>query len=298
MKIENDVLKLLTKRRPGMDVKKFYKIGRGFYYPLNEWVYLYEIDRFKLRIIATASQTRGTAYFSGLTAAIIYGAPVPAGIAKLPFRPEITNIKSGRSKSKYVEYKSTKRQIECQCINLYGISMYVAMPAFAVAEMGKTDILTNIFPVADYLLREGRVSREEIDRALAFYKGTKGVGRAKKIAKLLSVFSESVAESVTKAIIVGNDLQLPVQQYVLGKYRIDFVWPMLKLILEFDGLEKLLNMGKKDIVENLEAMFERDDFIATNGFRVLHVLYSYLLYPEKLVTLLKKNGIPRHKYGL
>ncbi|MDR0847236.1 MAG: hypothetical protein LBN08_06955 [Lactobacillales bacterium] len=300
MKIENDVLSLLTEGcKLSKDEKaKYYKIGRGYYYPRYEWFALYEIDQFKLRILATASQTNSDAYFSGVTAAIAYGCPMPAGIAKFPFRPEITHTKSRRVKSKYATYKVSTVPCECEIINICGISATVMSPPTFIVDVAKNEPLINVFPIAEYCLYERIVSKFDIENAIINQRYTQGISRVRKIFKLLSELSESVAESATKAILIENNLELPIQQRKVGKYRADFLWPALKLVLEFDGFDKFINLGKRDIIENLENMFERDDCFASNGYRIMHVLYSYLLHPEKLVKLLKDNSIPTRNYGL
>lgn len=98
--------------------------------------------------------------------------------------------------------------------------------------------------VADAALATGRIGRAELDEALARATGWQGSPDARRAVGFADERSESVGESRSRVAIERAGLPTPVLQWEVltgaGRRvrRVDFAWPELRTVGEFDGRVK------------------------------------------------------------
>jgi very-short-patch-repair endonuclease len=114
----------------------------------------------------------------------------------------------------------------------------------------------------DCALRQG-LPVSEIEEVLAAGARPPGIRRAREGLALFDERAESPLESLTRLALYRAGLPPPELQCVIGSYRVDFCWPLARLVLEVDGRLKY---------SSSEALFEekrREDRIRGQGFRML-----------------------------
>ncbi len=81
-----------------------------------------------------------------------------------------------------------------------------------------------------------------------------------------------------RALVRQAGLPQPVSQHVIGRYRLDFAWPELRVAVETDGWA---THGRRQAFEDDRA---RDAFLLAAGWRVLRVTYRRLRRQPTLVA--------------
>ena len=104
--------------------------------------------------------------------------------------------------------------------------------------------------------------------------------------------SENDFEDRMRALVRRAGLPQPVAQYPVGRYRLDFAWPELKVAVETDGWA---THGRRQAFEDDRA---RDAFLLAAGWRVLRVTYRQLarrpmLVAAQLAAVLAQAAAPR-----
>ena len=94
--------------------------------------------------------------------------------------------------------------------------------------------------VADSALRRKAVTRRQLVKAAAQLRGTPGAVQVRQVIALSDPKSESVLESLLRVLLAQAGIAAPETQYDIrdGKVfvgRVDFCWPLLRLIVECDG---------------------------------------------------------------
>lgn len=91
---------------------------------------------------------------------------------------------------------------------------------------------------ADAALREGLVTRAEIEEELPDAIGWPGVRQAREVLALADPRAESPLESITRLALHDDNFPRPEPQFWIGADRVDFYWPKYGLVLEADGRGK------------------------------------------------------------
>lgn len=171
---------------------------------------------------------------TGRSAAILYGLPTMA----VPLVPELTargEVTFGRRSGAHV-HRATLATTSV--FSWYGAP--VIDVARTLADLGRHDRRDAIM-AADAALREGLTTREQIERALADAIGWPFVRRARCVLALASPLAESPLESITRLALHDSGFAPPREQVVIDEFRVDFLWPAQRLILEADGRGKYVD---------------------------------------------------------
>ena len=104
--------------------------------------------------------------------------------------------------------------------------------------------------------------------------------------------TENDFEERFRELVVRAGLPQPVAQYPVGRYRLDFAWPELRVAVETDGWA---THGRRQAFEDDRA---RDAFLLAAGWRVLRVTYRRLkrhptLVAAQLAAVLAQAAAPR-----
>ncbi|MDO5618712.1 endonuclease domain-containing protein [Kocuria sp.] len=126
----------------------------------------------------------------------------------------------------------------------------------------------------------------------------RGVRRARQVFALADGSSESVAETLTRLILVQNNLSGFVPQYQVTAqgetFRVDFAWAEEKLILEFDGDIKYSGRFG-DPSQVIQAERRREKALTNAGWRVIRVNWAMLTRnPQALIDLVQEALAVRH----
>ncbi|NKE09679.1 MULTISPECIES: endonuclease domain-containing protein [Kocuria] len=121
----------------------------------------------------------------------------------------------------------------------------------------------------------------------------RGVARARQVIELADPRSESVAETLTRLVLVENHLTgfVPPFQVTVGgeRFRVDFAWEREKLILEFDGEVKYSGQfGDPSGVIRAEP--RREKALTNAGWRVIRVDWAMVTrHPYALVAMVRRE---------
>ena len=182
----------------------------------------------------------------------------------IPAVPELTSLSDdwlGRRVASHLRHAG---------ISAKDLGSWFGVPVTSVArtivDLGRHDARSAIMAV-DAALRERRTTRPELNAALLRARGWPGVRRAREIVALADADAESPLESVVRLALHDDGFPAPRLQRVVAGYRVDFLWPEHRLILEADGRGKYVG----------DALWEekkREIALRRAGYEVERVLWS------------------------
>ena len=135
----------------------------------------------------------------------------------------------------------------------------------------------------------------ELEAALERTARLHGAGRARKVVEFADGRSESAGESLSRVLLsdlglMPDDIQFRVVDGSNAVGRVDFVWPGLRTIGEFDGRVKygrLLRQGE-DGGEVLYREKLREDLLRELGWQVVRWVWADLDHPEVIAERLRR----------
>jgi len=212
-----------------------------------------------LQVRAALSAAGNLAVATGASAAALHGM---AMFGRPPRRPLITRPVevSGKAGSTELVVARVARLPEEQVVRLLGWP--VTTVARTVVDIARRQDERCAVVAGDWALRQG-MPVAEIETVLAAGARAPGIRRARERLALFDERAESPLESLTRLALHRAALPPPELQYVIGPYRVDFCWPLARLVLEVDGRLKY---------SSSEVLFEekrREDRIRGQGFRML-----------------------------
>jgi hypothetical protein len=197
----------------------------------------YVLRRRSHALLATAtSLTRADHVISGRSAAILSGLPT----LWIPTRPELTagDVALGRRDLSHV-FGATLTSDDIT--SWYGAP--VTTLARTVVDQARHDRRDGIM-ACDAALRQGLVTRAQLERTLGSARGWPGVRQARAIVALADPRAESPLESLTR-LALHDDGFPPAEPQVIIRdprwrwwYRVDLLFKEQRLIIEADGREK------------------------------------------------------------
>lgn len=144
--------------------------------------------------------------------------------------------------------------------------------------------------IGDSALHNGLDLRELTALLDRIAKG-RGIRQARRVVKALNKLSESAGETRTRLLLLELPIEQPELQISLdtrrGKYRVDFVWRGIRLILEFDGNTKYFDYPQPTEQALLEER-ERENALIEEGWRFIRLKWKHLENPELLKARIMK----------
>lgn len=147
-------------------------------------------------------------------------------------------------------------------------------------------------PIGDDALRKG-LSPTDLAASLGRAGRRTGIGTARRTIAMLDPRSDSVGESSSRVVFRDHGLPNPEPQFEIvdGDFvaRVDFAWPDLRTIGEYDGKIKygeLVPEGRTpaDVLWDDKA---REDRLRALGWQVVRWLWTDLLSPTALIRRLR-----------
>ena len=135
----------------------------------------------------------------------------------------------------------------------------------------------------------------ELEAALSRAGRLRGVGAARRVVAFADGRSESVGESLSRVLLADlglapEDLQHRVLDGPRLAGRVDFAWPSLRVIGEFDGRVKYGRLLEVD-EEAGDAVFRekrREDRLRELGWQVVRWVWADLAHPEVIAERLRR----------
>ena len=179
------------------------------------------------------------AHFSGPTAALLYGAPLPLAL-ELSRTVHVT-VQEGRRAPTGKQIRGHALRFEPTDVRfLHGVR--VSTPARLWCELGAVLALPDLVAVGDYLIHHKLPLTTDADlrKALADFPGRRGLRRLRQALALLDDRAESAQESRVRVILsVAGITGFRVNHWVTAtngkRYRIDLAFPAQKLAIEYQG---------------------------------------------------------------
>ncbi len=165
---------------------------------------------------------------------------------------------------------------------------WITTPARSIADVVRTDGVLAGLVQANYFLHRGLVSKDELRSVFARTHNWPGSLQQHPVLYLADARIESVGETRCDYEFFRQGLPRPVPQYeILDQagnllYRVDFAWPELGVIVEFDGAEKYHSFRRPG--ESIEDMVlrekAREDHIRElTGWTVIRLTWKDLDLP-------------------
>lgn len=269
----------------------WHRIRRGAYYPSDEWARLRPEDRHRALILATSELSGGELpCLSHLSAACWWGLPVLGAV------PRVVHVAvRGRSRSSQGLLKV--HALGAQAVQVEHRGAVVTDPITTVLDIARSSPFRNGLVVADAAVRSKRVTAEQLRQAVdAIPRGARGRTIARHVALLADGRSDSVLESLSRAVMFTHRLAKPDLQVVVrdgGVFlgRADFGWE--GLVGECDGAMKYgadLSDGDPSAAVYREKRRE-DRMRQVTGF--VRWGWREAFHERPLVQLLRANGVPR-----
>lgn len=200
---------------------------------------------------------------SGVSAAIMRGLPTMT-VAALPELTSLGDDWLGRRAASHLRHAA---------ITPDDLGWWFGTPVTTVArtvvDVARHDRRSAIM-AADAALRERCTNRAEMEAALARAAGWPGVRQAREIVAMSDGDAESALESVVRLALHDDGFPVPRLQRVVAGYRVDFLWPEYRLILEADGRGKYSD-------DELWREKQRETALRRAGYEVERVLWADVL---------------------
>jgi very-short-patch-repair endonuclease len=216
----------------------------------------------------------------GTSAAIVHGLPT-MGVPELPEVMGTSPDWLGRRAASHL----THAGIAEKEIGWWFGAPLTTVPR-TIVDLARRDRRTAIM-AADAAVRESLVTRAELDAALVTARGWPGVRQAREIVALADGDAESPLESIVRLALHDDGFPLPKLQRVVAGYRVDFLWPEHRLILEADGRGKYSD----------DALWEekkREIALRRAGYEVERIIWADVLrgwdvMRRRLWTLIRRH---------
>ena len=252
------------------------RIQRGAYIYASDATGLRDDDRLRVRCIA-AHKAGLQGVFSHESAAVLWGLDLMGVPARLNV---CSNAKSPSDRGRIRRYRFTLDPSEVTVIP--GTSIPVTTVTRTLQDCVRTMPFRNAVVLTDSVMRRGLLTPEAVTDALTHLTG-RGRSNGSLVVRAMDASSESAGESLTRCLLMEHELPSPVTQYPIvcegRRYRTDFAWPELRVILEFDGEQKYVDYPGRDRQEAA-----RDRALTRAGWTVIHLTWADIFQKEREVV--------------
>ena len=246
----------LTRRTRGRSADLL-RIRRGVYVSAAQWKGLYPGQQHLVRVCASLAADTRTGHDAALaheSAAVAYGLPL---VGQAPERVTYVRPRAGGTARSSAVARVLVATGHVQMARM-GDTLLTS-PAQTLVDLARLRSLASSLASMDHALRHGMVTKDDLYARLAAQPGVRGNVRARRAIGFADGRSESVGESLSRAVMIENHLPAPelqVEVFMEGGVlagRVDFMWRELGVAGEFDGRGKYRgDTGGRDV-----AMDER-----------------------------------------
>ena len=228
-----------------------------------------------MRCIA-AHKTGLRGAFSHESAAVLWGLDLMAVPTMLNV---YSNAKSSSDRGRIRRHRSALDSGEVTTIP--GTPIPVTTVTRTLQDCVRTMPFRNAVVLADSVMRQRLLTPEAVTDTLTHLTGC-GSSNGSLVVRAMDASSESAGESLTRCLLMEHELPSPMTQYPIvcegRRYRTDFAWPELRVILEFDGEQKYVDYPGRDRQEAA-----RDRALTRAGWTVIHLTWADIFQKEREV---------------
>lgn len=241
------------------------------------------LERHALHIAAAMRELAGDAVVSHVSAAVLHG----LRIWGVPLeRVHVTRRRAGGGRRGALVHVHVASLDPAEITTVAGLPVTsLARTAADLARMLPFEQAVVVVDSAMFYKRPDRVERGDLVDVLDAVPRRPGTRSARRVIDFSNGRSESVGESRSRLVIAAAGLPMPVLQWeVRGSAtwalvgRVDFGWPELRTVGEFDGLVKYgrtLHPGQ-DVAEVLVAEKVREDALRDEDLGVVRWIWPDL----------------------
>ncbi len=172
------------------------------------------------------------------SAAVLHGIPL---IGPMPEKVQLVKIARGGGRLTPTTRTLSARP-DCEIEESDGVPLTSLRQT--LIDLGRRRSFSSTLVSLDDALRQGTTSKERLLELLAVQRGCRGNSRLRAWIAVADPRSESPGESLSRAVMIEHHLPPPdLQTKIYDRHgvfvgRVDFSWPELKVIGEFDGRMK------------------------------------------------------------
>lgn len=269
------------------------RVRRGVYASAAEWQALAADGRYRLRVRAVA-RTMAAPLFCHDSAAVLWGlpriGPWPGDVHVLV--PHEMGGRSGHGVARHRATSWPREVVELDGLSVTGASRTIVDLA---GSRGFADVLAG----ADHALGAGWTTTHELELGVASLAGAPGVRAARRVVSAADGRAGSVGESLSRARMIELGLPRPELQHEFTDddgfvAKVDFWWPRLGVVGEFDGRVKYRVEGLDDrrrLEDRLWAEKAREDRLRALGLTVVRWTWDVALEHGRLARHLASAGL-------
>lgn len=298
--LPGELIGLADVRRTGRDVRVLYRAERrgllvrvrpGVFVRADRWSGLWPQERHALTVRAAARTVR-TGVFSHASAAAVWGVP----LVETPRTVHVSVPWSGGGAS---SPGITRHTVRGEVASVESDGVLVTPVLDTVLDLAMSAPFSHAAVAADHGVRTGLVDRERLVAAPEGRRSRPGGRRAVAVARFADARAESPGESLSRAVMHEAGLPAPELQVRLADRRgeigrVDFWWPALRVVGEFDGRVKYRVDGVADqrrLEERVWAEKRREDRLRAAGLGVARWVWDDACTPARLVDVLARAGV-------
>ena len=273
------------------------KIRPGVYADKTAWSKLRPDKKHLVRVCAAQAGSPSPGPKSILayeSAAVVYGIPM---IGSLPERVRYVDAITGRGvrRSAVSHISTSSREFGIARVG----NVRLTSPAQTLVDLARKRSLVSSLASVDHALAKQMVTKEELFRCLKVQSGLRGNVRARRAIELADARSESVGESLSRAMMITHHLPMPkLQEEIFTKEgilagRVDFLWPEYGVVGEFDGVGKYQGDGAGGLRTAIDERHRENLIEVASGMRVVRWTWddAYRDDAHGMLMLLRAVGI-------
>ncbi len=270
------------------------RLRSGAYIPAGAWAALSTDERVRLEAAAAHEAGRGAFVASHATAAALWGIPrlFPAD-GLLHARATV----AAGTRTEHGVRKHAVSDPDLHVTSAFGIP--TTTRERTVVDLALSGPFAAAVVAADWLLRV-HTTRDVLQTVLDEADPRRGRARAQAVLDFADPLSGSVGESWSRVQIAEAGLLRPVLQAELSDGRgrigfVDFYWPDLRLVGEFDGMQKYTDEAMLAGRTAQQAFREeklRQGRLQTRGEGVTRWIWETLTLKGALAAQLRAAGVP------
>ncbi|GEL24633.1 CTP synthase [Pseudonocardia sulfidoxydans NBRC 16205] len=252
------------------------RVARGAYLPAASAEGIEPAAWHALEVRAALERLRVPVVASHVSAAVLHGVPtwgVPLD------RVHLTRISPGSVRRTTTLHLHGTGLAEDEVDLLDGCR--VTSVARTVVDVARTEPFEQAVAIADAALRAGLVAPASLAHARERARHRAGATAAGRVVAFADGRAESVGESRSRVALRRYGLPTPELQWEVrggGRFigRVDFGWPALRTIGEFDGRTKYTRDSQDDAADVVWAEKRREDALRAVGLRVVRWTWADL----------------------
>jgi hypothetical protein len=273
------------------------RLRSGAYVRSSVWAALSVDEQRRLEIAAALDASSSALVVVGRSAAAIWGVPL------LGRHDGLVHVRTSVASGTRTEHGFRKHATSAPDQHVVeGVGVHLTSPARTVVDLALSESFASGVVAVDWALRSG-IEREQLRTVLDEVAPKQRRTHAERAVEFGDGRSGSAGESWSRAQMEEAGLVMPVLQErfadrlgVIGF--VDFYWPEVRLVGEFDGIGKLTDpamLAGRSPRQALADEKRREDRLRSSDRRpaVTRWLWEVLEQRGRLASLLLTAGVPR-----